>query len=128
MENDGTEFANHSDQRKWSATIASILSVPRPPGDCANETRRAEIVTFPNSDPLAFDTVACLSKPLGPSYAMLLYLVGFKTLNDVAGSHPVKIASLPGIGRKRLTKIASQLQARQMLNAEWRDHLGTGAS
>jgi ERCC4-type nuclease len=51
-------------------------------------------------------TIVILTPRIGPRHALLLHLLGFKTIHDIAVAHPVALMSIPGIGRKRFQQIA----------------------
>lgn len=58
------------------------------------------------------DTIFMLSEVVGRKTAILLYIVGFKTLSDVASASPIALSSLPNIGPVRFKKIYDFLAAK----------------
>lgn len=64
-------------------------------------------------------TISELSEYIGPKYAMLLYLLGFKTIDELAAAHPIRIMSIPGIGSKRIEAIANVLSNKGLLEPHW---------
>lgn len=57
------------------------------------------------------NTISCLSSRIGPRYALLLDILGYKTLVDLSKAHPIAISSIPGIGEMRIRIIASAIHA-----------------
>lgn len=54
-------------------------------------------------------TITVLGPRIGHRYALLLHLMGYRLLEDLAAAHPSSITSIPGIGERRLRAITTVL-------------------
>lgn len=68
---------------------------------------------------LEFNTISCLGPHVGPRYALLLDILGYKTLDDLSKAHPIAIASIPGIGEARMRTIAAAIHSRRIVAPLW---------
>jgi hypothetical protein len=65
-----------------------------------------------SSADVADDSIFALASHLGRKNVIMLYIVGFKSLRDLANVNPIAIASLPNIGPARFEKIREFLATR----------------
>lgn len=71
------------------------------------------------------DTITALTDVIGAKYALLLHLLGYSTIQDLAEAHPVSIATIPGIGEKRLIEIFRILRTHGLICPKWRNFAPT---